>query len=459
MRIISIWLLVISLLICNCSFAQSKSANQKTVTTKNTTASNKITCTFCNGTGSGEGVPLACMNCYNWSADYRKKNLCHVCKNTRVVYEKKCPICGGTGKLDRDWYKFGLSDKSLDSAFRLSAEYKKKVPITDKPMTDDQAWKMFNEYANPDLKQNGYGEIRQTVMDDYPMRPKEDRTQYADVFNEEDMKFRVPTDEEDDSLRYEAFIQREIQKGVRSEAEIRKILADQRAKNGKQETGEQNRKRLQLDQKINILKTFFGNGFTYNQFGDRDLTVSIVGPSINSFIVRDFEIDGDILVNKADPNAVYNRKGKLLYQGNWSIKTFSYKEADLNKSYVCIYQRDDFTDSYKAIVGTSDDQVIIKMTEEVPSGASYKKSELFAVFGNRGLVDGFSKGNVEMVDLFSTNNTDKFRYIVLKVCSSNVTSLGNINYEYKIFDLKTGKQIKSVNESNVKSYLAKVLKN
>lgn len=203
--------LFLSILMCNYSFAQTKPKTQKTATTKSSVPT-KITCTFCKGTGSGEGIPLVCMNCANWSDEYRRKVPCHICKDTRVVYEKKCPMCGGTGKLDKDWYKFGMSNKELDSAFKLASEYKDKMHISDKPWTDDQAWKMFNEYANPDLKQNGYGEVRQTVMDDYPMRPKENRTQNIEVFNEDQMKFTTPTEEENDSTRFEAFVQREMLK-------------------------------------------------------------------------------------------------------------------------------------------------------------------------------------------------------------------------------------------------------
>lgn len=459
-------------LVLNHSFAQTnKPGTQKTATTKSN-ISNKVTCIFCKGRGEGR-FPVDCPNCINWSAEYRRKVPCHLCKDTRIIYQKRCPMCDGTGKLDKDWYKFGLSDKELDTAMKQASKYKKEMPAPGQVMTDDQAWKMFNEYANPELKENGYGEVRQTVMDDYPMRPKEDKTSNVEVFNKEDqVKFVTPAIEENDSTRREAFIQRELLKGDLTEEEIRKMVADQAGRNRSFSTGgmtgnkvqqeaEQKIKRtpqIQFDQKLSALKDFFVHGFTYSRDNDEGNDIKIFRASGEYFIIRDFEITGDILLSNSNPKAAYNKAGKLLYQGNdWSIKIFSYQDVDLNKTYICLYRRDDYTDSYKAIIGNSDDEVIIKMTDEVPPSAAYKKNELFAVFGTTEPVDIFSKDKIKLIDLFSTNSNDKFRYIALKVCDRNVIGLDNVNYQYQIFDLKSGKRIKLVSESSVNSYLSKLL--
>jgi hypothetical protein len=292
MRIISIWLLVISSLICNCSFSQTKSANKKAVTSKNTTASNKITCPFCKGTGSGEGIPLVCTNCVGWSAEYRRKVPCHICKDTRVIYERKCVMCDGTGKLDKDWYKFGMSDKTYDSTLNIALKSKGKIPVNDKPMTDDQAWKMFNDYANPALKQNGYGEIRQTIVDQYPMRPNESKTQYVDNQRKQNGSHDEVFDQYNDQQRINA-------KRVEDSIAIAFEQEYQKKEEKEKKEAEERRKQTwsSLSPKRDELKKFFPSDFKIEQ-GEQDdeILVREEGNSYSKEIeLRNFQILGQFI--------------------------------------------------------------------------------------------------------------------------------------------------------------------
>ncbi len=84
---------------------------------------------------------------------------------------KKCTFCGGTGKLDKDYFDFAF--KKNPSSKRLS----KKDLMTDlpkqsdQPMSDEETQKLIDEYTNPALKEAGLEPIEPSVMSQYPSRP------------------------------------------------------------------------------------------------------------------------------------------------------------------------------------------------------------------------------------------------------------------------------------------------
>lgn len=108
----------------------------------------QIICMMCGGTGSGENVPLYCMNCLGWSDEYKRKVPCHECKDTRIVYKKKCNLCNGKGKIDRDAIDIKNIDQSQNS---------KRVfvpPVSNEPMSDEDALKLYNSNIDPALQNN-----------------------------------------------------------------------------------------------------------------------------------------------------------------------------------------------------------------------------------------------------------------------------------------------------------------
>lgn len=80
---------------------------KNTSTAKKPTTTKKQSCPFCGGTGKPTG-PVICDNCVSWSAEYKRKVACHVCKDTRRVMPKKCLVCDGTGKADLSFMEDGM---------------------------------------------------------------------------------------------------------------------------------------------------------------------------------------------------------------------------------------------------------------------------------------------------------------------------------------------------------------
>ena len=99
------------------------------------------------------------------------------------------------------------------------------------------------------------------------------------------------------------------------------------------------------------------------------------------------------------------------------------------------------------LIANSEGQVIVIAKDFLPSPTGIKKNELLAVL---------SPNKLPEFDSCLQDMTAKIRYVALKILPSNITDLESINYEYEIFDLKTWKQIRNVNESNLKSYLEKL---
>jgi hypothetical protein len=215
-------------------------------------------------------------------------------------------MCDGTGKLDKDWYKFGLSDKELDTAMKQASKYNKEIPASGQVMTDDQAWKMFNEFANTHLKQKGYYGVRQTLMDDYSMRPKESNMQYVENFKEDSLK-------------------------------------EQREEKENQETEEKrNQTWNKLLQKRNELRQFFPYKFQIKQgidddeivvYGDVDYDVSYrgIGPNIEKRYTeigfKSFDIVGELIFIYFEP--IQNMKSRGLSFDPYCIAY----DAQLNSVY------------------------------------------------------------------------------------------------------------------------------